>query len=130
MPNATINKVAKETDLTKQELEDKWEMAENIASEKFKKDDDGYYPYVMGIFKNSLPASAKGVLDKAKTESIWGLIDTLASGYNVMFEAMVNITNISCPHCGKSVKLADLQYETDEEEWYHPECKDKGPLTL
>lgn len=127
MPNAVIEKWAKKTNLSVDDLEEKWKMAEEIASEKFDEDDDSFYPYLMGIFKNSMSNK-----EMAKIESIEVISDILLSGYKTLFESNNLITNIvwTCPHCNKDIGQKDLAYDTVDEAWYHIDCVDKGQIYL
>lgn len=54
MPNNIIKSFSDQANKTEDEVERLWKKAENIASEKFSKDDEEFYPMVVGILKKML----------------------------------------------------------------------------
>lgn len=58
MPNAFIEKIAKQKKVSKEKVEKYWKRAKKIAKDKFKKEDDAYYAYTTGIFKRMMQLSS------------------------------------------------------------------------
>ena len=82
MPNAYLNKLAEDKGFKSEVLEQAWEKAKNIASNRFTEEDDGLYPYTTGIFKRMLSLSrhpqSKMVLERMpKVTNTEGFKDVL-----------------------------------------------------
>lgn len=70
MPNAYLAKVAAACDLSRDEAHDLWDKAKKIAADRgYSEDDDAYYPYVTGVFKNSVGKDCLSRLHDDQSES-------------------------------------------------------------
>jgi hypothetical protein len=59
MPNSYFQKISDERNISIRALEEIWEKAKNLATDKFDEGDKGYYAYTTSIFKNMLGLSTR-----------------------------------------------------------------------